>query len=122
MSASYRAAAAVNGLLLPAGEALRAVRAEAPSISLFEADGFHPSVAGTYAAALVIYARAAEVSPIGLTARAGGSSLPPGYVTALEAGAAAMQRDAGVPAVAVYVVEAIVILVVVLADAAKRRA
>ncbi|MEZ0336134.1 MAG: ABC transporter permease [Gemmatimonadales bacterium] len=41
---------------------------------------------------------------------------------ALEAGAAAMQRDAGVPAVAVYVVEAIVILVVVLADAAKRRA
>jgi simple sugar transport system permease protein len=41
---------------------------------------------------------------------------------ALEAGAAAMQRDAGVPAVAVYIVEAIVILVVVLADAAKRRA
>lgn len=41
---------------------------------------------------------------------------------ALEAGAAAMQRDAGVPAVAVYIVEAIVILVVVLADAVKRRA
>ena len=41
---------------------------------------------------------------------------------ALEAGAAGMQRDAGVPAVAVYIVEAIVILVVVLADAAKRRA
>jgi simple sugar transport system permease protein len=40
---------------------------------------------------------------------------------ALEAGAGAMQRDAGVPAVAVYVVEAVVILVVVLADAARRR-
>jgi simple sugar transport system permease protein len=40
---------------------------------------------------------------------------------ALEAGAGAMQRDAGVPAVAVYVVEAIVILVVLLADAAARR-
>jgi ABC-type uncharacterized transport system permease subunit len=39
----------------------------------------------------------------------------------LEAGAAAMQRDAGVPSVAVYIVEAIVILIVVLADAAKRR-
>jgi general nucleoside transport system permease protein len=39
----------------------------------------------------------------------------------LEAGAAAMQRDAGVPSVAVYVVEAIVILIVVLADAVKRR-
>jgi ABC-type uncharacterized transport system permease subunit len=41
---------------------------------------------------------------------------------ALEAGAGAMQRDAGVPAVAVYVVEAVVILVVLLADAAQRRA
>jgi ABC-type uncharacterized transport system permease subunit len=36
---------------------------------------------------------------------------------ALEAGAGAMQRDAGVPAVAVYVVEAVVIVVVVLARA-----
>jgi ABC-type uncharacterized transport system permease subunit len=40
---------------------------------------------------------------------------------ALEAGAGAMQRDANVPAVAVYVVEAVVILVVVLAEAARRR-
>jgi len=41
---------------------------------------------------------------------------------ALEAGAGAMQRDAGVPAVAVSVVESVVILVVLLADAAQRRA
>jgi simple sugar transport system permease protein len=41
---------------------------------------------------------------------------------ALEAGAGAMQRDAGVPAVAVYVVEAVVIVVVLLAAAAARRA
>ena len=40
---------------------------------------------------------------------------------ALEAGAGAMQRDAGVPAVAVYVVEAVVIIVVLLADGAARR-
>jgi simple sugar transport system permease protein len=40
---------------------------------------------------------------------------------ALEAGAGAMQREAGVPAVAVYVVEAVVILVVLLADAGARR-
>jgi general nucleoside transport system permease protein len=39
---------------------------------------------------------------------------------ALEAGAGAMQRDAGVPAVAVYVVEAAVIVVVLLADAGRR--
>jgi general nucleoside transport system permease protein len=41
---------------------------------------------------------------------------------ALEAGAGAMQRDAGVPAVAVYVVEAVVIFVVLLAEASARRA
>ena len=40
---------------------------------------------------------------------------------ALEAGAGAMQRDAGVPSVAVYVVEAVVILVVILGEAARRR-
>jgi general nucleoside transport system permease protein len=41
---------------------------------------------------------------------------------ALEAGAGAMQRDAGVPAVAVYVVESVVILVVLLVDVVQRRA
>jgi simple sugar transport system permease protein len=41
---------------------------------------------------------------------------------ALEAGAGAMQRDAGVPAVAVYVVEAVVIVVVLLVEAGARRA
>jgi simple sugar transport system permease protein len=41
---------------------------------------------------------------------------------ALEAGAGAMQREAGVPAVAVYVVEAVVIVVVLLAEASARRA
>jgi ABC-type uncharacterized transport system permease subunit len=40
---------------------------------------------------------------------------------ALEAGAGAMQRDAGVPAVAVYVVEAGVIFMVLLVDAKRRR-
>jgi ABC-type uncharacterized transport system permease subunit len=40
---------------------------------------------------------------------------------ALEAGAGAMQRDAGVPAVAVYVVESVVIMVVLLVDAGRRR-
>jgi ABC-type uncharacterized transport system permease subunit len=41
---------------------------------------------------------------------------------ALEAGAGAMQRDAGVPSVAVYVVEAVVIVVVLLAEVMARRA
>jgi simple sugar transport system permease protein len=41
---------------------------------------------------------------------------------ALEAGAGAMQRDAGVPSVAVYVVEAAVIVVALLANASGARA
>ncbi|MGH7703090.1 MAG: ABC transporter permease [Gemmatimonadales bacterium] len=41
---------------------------------------------------------------------------------ALEAGAGAMQREAGVPAVAVYVVEAVIIVLVLLADVYARRA
>ena len=38
---------------------------------------------------------------------------------ALQAGAGAMQRDAGVPAVAVYVVEAVIIIVALLATAPR---
>jgi simple sugar transport system permease protein len=41
------------------------------------------------------------------------------FLGALEAGAGAMQRDAGVPSVAVYVVEAIIIVVAVLATTPK---
>jgi simple sugar transport system permease protein len=40
---------------------------------------------------------------------------------ALEAGAGAMQRDAGIPAASVYVAEAVIILVLLLGEAASRR-
>lgn len=40
---------------------------------------------------------------------------------ALEVGAGAMQRDAGIPAVTAYVVEAVIILVLLLGEAASRR-
>ena len=40
---------------------------------------------------------------------------------ALEAGAGGMQREAGVPAVLVYLIEAVIIIVVLLTDAASRR-
>jgi simple sugar transport system permease protein len=39
---------------------------------------------------------------------------------ALETGAAAMQRDAGVPAATVYIVEAVIIIVVLVGDAFGR--
>ncbi|HWI20602.1 MAG TPA: hypothetical protein VNT81_22760 [Vicinamibacterales bacterium] len=56
VSQSYSAAAAsVSGLLLPAGDAWRAAFAENSALPLYGPDGFHPSPAGTYLAALVAY-------------------------------------------------------------------
>lgn len=55
--AAYRnAAAAVNGLFLPAGEAWRAAWARDPEIATYGGDGFHPSVIGSMAAALTVFA------------------------------------------------------------------
>lgn len=89
VTGSYQAAAeAVGGVLLPAGEAIRAARAANPTLPLFDTDGFHPALAGSYAAALVIYARAAGVAPAGLTLRSGGAGLPASSVALLEAAAA----------------------------------
>jgi len=65
-SESYRLAAReVDGMLLPAGEAWRAAWRADPDLPLYAADGLHPSVTGTYAAALVIYARFLGHSPVG---------------------------------------------------------
>lgn len=65
-SESYRLAAdEVDGMLLPAGEAWRAAWRTDPDLQLYGPDGLHPSVEGTYAAALVIYARILNRSPVG---------------------------------------------------------
>jgi hypothetical protein len=89
VTASHVAAAdAIDGLLLPGGEAIRAARAATREITLFEGDDFHPSLAGSYAVALVIYAEAAAVSPVGLTRAAGGSDLPSAQIAPLETAAA----------------------------------
>lgn len=56
VSDSYATAAEQNdALLFPAGEAWRAAWAIDASLPLYGPDGFHPSVSGTYVAALVIY-------------------------------------------------------------------
>jgi hypothetical protein len=52
---AYRAAAEANdALLLPAGDAWTILGARDPSMVLTVSDGFHPSVLGTYAAALTV--------------------------------------------------------------------
>ena len=55
---SYRlAAAAVNGVYLPAGAAWLAAWAKDSTLQLYGADGLHPSELGTYLSALVMYER-----------------------------------------------------------------
>lgn len=69
-SESYRLAAqAVDGLFLPVADAWRIVMDDAPGIRLYSADGLHPSVAGSYLAALVMFYQAYDRSPVGLPAR-----------------------------------------------------
>jgi hypothetical protein len=66
---SYALAARdVGGWFLPAGEAWRAAWRDAPGLALYGGDRFHPSVSGSYAAALTIYAGLSGRSPVGLPA------------------------------------------------------
>lgn len=70
VAASYRAAAAaVGGVVIPAGDAWQAVWRRDSSVALYTSDGFHPSEAGTYLTALVFYARLYHHSPVGLPSR-----------------------------------------------------
>ncbi|MBK9154038.1 MAG: SGNH/GDSL hydrolase family protein [Chloracidobacterium sp.] len=67
---SYRMAAnQFNGPLLPVGEAWLIALTIDRSIQLFSEDGFHPTEAGSYLAALVIFEQLFQESPIGLPAR-----------------------------------------------------
>jgi hypothetical protein len=64
---SYRAAAeAVNGIYYPAALAWKLAWQIDPSLPLYGPDQFHPSVLGTYAAAVVIYSMVRDRSPVGL--------------------------------------------------------
>jgi hypothetical protein len=67
VSDSYRLAAQdVGGILLPAGDAWQAAWRRDASLALYGPDGFHPSPAGSYLAALTIYAGLTGASPVGL--------------------------------------------------------
>jgi hypothetical protein len=62
------AAAAVGGLLFPAGEAWRSAWARDADLALYGPDGFHPSLLGSYLAALVMYEQLAGRDPRDLPA------------------------------------------------------
>jgi hypothetical protein len=69
---SYALAARdVSGWFLPVGETWRAAWRDDPSLPLYAADDFHPTVAGSYAAALTIFAGLSGRSPLDLPAPAG---------------------------------------------------
>ena len=74
----------------------------------------YPNLSPGYGFTAIAVALLARQSPVGIVASAI-------LFGALEAGAGAMQRDAGVPPVAVYVAEAVTILAVLLADAFSSR-
>jgi hypothetical protein len=66
---SYALAARdVAGYFLPAGESWRAAWREDPELQLYGPDGFHPTLTGSYAAALTIFAGLSGVSPVGFPA------------------------------------------------------
>jgi hypothetical protein len=92
-SESYAIAAAeVNGILFPGGEAWRAAWRRDPTLALYAPDGLHPSPMGSYLVALVMVARLAERSAVGLPAavRAGAGqvvSVSPATAALLQAAA-----------------------------------
>ena len=64
---SYRLAAeSVSGVELPAGAAWLAAWRRDPGLALYGSDGFHPSIAGTYLAALTIFGRLYDRPAVGL--------------------------------------------------------
>ena len=89
---SYRLAAeSVQGAVLPAGAAWLAAWRRDPSIALYGPDGFHPSNAGTYLAAVTIFGRLYERSAVGLpralTVSTGTIQLPAALAATLQAAA-----------------------------------
>lgn len=64
---SYRQAAeAVDGLFFPAGEAWQIAWRADSKLPFYSADGLHPTTAGTYLAALVMYEQLFGQTPVGL--------------------------------------------------------
>lgn len=87
-TAYEQAAASVQGVFMPAGEAWRAAWAADATLPLYGSDNFHPSPMGTYLAALTIYQRVTGRDPRALPDQAWGAAGPiamaPGTVQLLQ--------------------------------------
>jgi hypothetical protein len=81
-----RAAEEVDGMLFPVGEGWRAAWRRDSRLALYGPDGFHPSAAGSYLAALVMYQQLTGRSPAGIPSPL--SSIPPDTVRLLQEAAA----------------------------------
>jgi hypothetical protein len=68
-NAYFRAAKETKSVVAPVGVAWADVRSKDPSIELYIEDGSHPSAAGTYLAACVLYATIIGRSPVGLPSK-----------------------------------------------------
>jgi hypothetical protein len=68
-NAYLNAALEVDGMFIPAGEAWRAAWRSDPTLPLYDADQFHPSALGSYAAALSMFCELYRQSPVGLPPR-----------------------------------------------------
>ena len=94
--AAYTAAAeASDAALLPAGRAWQAVLGTHPEIGLYGPDQFHPTRAGAYLAALVIFGGLADRTTVGLTQRRPIAGLSDQIVSVLERAADEANRTYG---------------------------
>lgn len=94
---SYRsAAAAINGIFAPAGDAWTA---HGDRSTFYSPDGLHPSVRGTYVSALVLLERTLGIRPEQLPAVIPGTSTPEAEVRILQQDArTALDRNPARPA------------------------
>jgi hypothetical protein len=94
---SYTLAARdVGGLLFPVASAWLAAWERDATITLYSADGLHPSVAGSYLAALVMYGVLYGRTPVGLPARV---RLASGVELGVTPGRAAVLQEAAAIAI-----------------------
>jgi hypothetical protein len=82
---AYRSIGAeIGALVVPVGAVWQRIRAEHDRPQLFDRDGSHPSVAGTYLAACVFLSSLLKINPIGI--EAGSSGLSQSDAVVLQAG------------------------------------